>query len=449
MNEDLTAIAKTILAIENASGLAKQNILRLHEHVTGLKAVLKFIYNPYCKTGISESKLRTALAMSAVPRTSDPVSYEEVIWAFTENISFYGDVSYAARFLRTVREESGGENSLAMFVAQAMLTQELTIGVTATTLNNVYGAGFIPMIGCMLGTNITKIKSATIKWPCIITEKLDGVRRIIVKRNGICLAYSRSGHPDYNLGHIINEIEYLPDNYVYDGELLAAGFFLTSMEARMATISAAATQSAKTVTFNIFDMVPIDEFFKGAGKTTALERKLLLGGIFGDTGISALTPRWSELIALKHDTMFSYVRCVPILGYARNFDEVSLVVDSLWADGKEGVMLNESKSVYELKRTKSLIKVKHTETITLKCIGITEGTGKYEGAMGALCLDYKGNDLGVGSGFSDYQRRLIWDHPDNFIGKMVEIEVFGESQNQQGRLSLNCPIFKRFVGDEE
>jgi hypothetical protein len=32
---------------------------------------------------------------------------------------------------------------------------------------------------------------------------------------------------------------------------------------------------------------------------------------------------------------------------------------------------------------------------------------------------------------------------------MIEIETFGESTNALGGISLNCPIFKRFVGQEE
>jgi hypothetical protein len=32
---------------------------------------------------------------------------------------------------------------------------------------------------------------------------------------------------------------------------------------------------------------------------------------------------------------------------------------------------------------------------------------------------------------------------------MAEIETFGESTSMTGSVSLNCPIFKRFVGEVE
>ena len=69
--------------------------------------------------------------------------------------------------------------------------------------------------------------------------------------------------------------------------------------------------------------------------------------------------------------------------------------------------------------------------------------------MGALLTDYNGNKLGVGSGFTDAQRQEIWDNPDKYIGRSIEIDTFGESTNALGEKSLNCPIFKRFVGAEE
>jgi DNA ligase-1 len=69
--------------------------------------------------------------------------------------------------------------------------------------------------------------------------------------------------------------------------------------------------------------------------------------------------------------------------------------------------------------------------------------------LGALVVEYKGNKLGVGSGFTDQQRQHIWDWKGHYISKQVEIETFGESKNAMGEVSLNCPIFKRFVGEEE
>ena len=83
-----------------------------------------------------------------------------------------------------------------------------------------------------------------------------------------------------------------------------------------------------------------------------------------------------------------------------------------------------------------------------------EGTGKYEDSLGALVCIYTNKSgiqsyVGVGSGFTDAQRQHLWDNQEHFVGRRVEVECFGESTNAQGYTSLNCPIFKRFVGDVE
>ena len=69
--------------------------------------------------------------------------------------------------------------------------------------------------------------------------------------------------------------------------------------------------------------------------------------------------------------------------------------------------------------------------------------------MGALIVDYNGARVGVGSGFTDAERKKIWNNPDAYINRLIEIDTFGESTNALGEKSLNCPIYKRFVGEEE
>ena len=149
-----------------------------------------------------------------------------------------------------------------------------------------------------------------------------------------------------------------------------------------------------------------------------------------------------------------FIRPVPILGLVKNIDEVTPIVERIWARGGEGVMLNTVSGPYEIKRSKNLLKVKHTEEYVLPVVNFIEGTGKFEDSLGALVVLYtdkygRQSYLGVGSGFTDAQRQHIWKHQDAYIGRNVEIECFGESTNAAGTTSLNCPIFKRFVGEVE
>ena len=447
--------AKVIVLVSRTSGTNdKQYLLKKNEQVPGLKTILKFIYDPYTRTGISKAKLAKALKMAEargpyVVGEDNAITYTQMIdYLKSHTTGNESDLAMAARFINCTKATQPG----AEWLARAIVTQELKIGVTATTLNKVYGSDFIPKIGCMLGTLYGDVGPEKTKWPCIVTEKLDGIRRILVKENGVCRCYSRSGHEDTGLVEIIEDAKYLPNNTVYDGELLAAGTFKDCIAQRQATNSIANSKGTKTgLTFNVFDMIPLDEFRAGISTDKALVRKVTLGATLMDESIQILEPeKWAVLIqafGIHHE--LTAIRPVPILGLVKSMSDVEPIVNKIWARGGEGVMLNSSIGKYEIKRSKELLKVKHTEEHTLEVVDILEGTGKFEGMMGALVVDYNGNKLGVGSGFNDAQRKDIWDNPERYIGRSIEIDTFGESTNALGEKSLNCPIFKRFVGEEE
>lgn len=449
----MRSIADILSLIQSVSSYNdKQYILKKNEHVAGLKDVLSFIYNPYIRTGISKSKLGKALDMADNMRVditeTNCVTYMHIIRYLSEHTTGSDkDLAMVARFIKSTQELCPD----AIWLAEAIVTQDLKIGVTATTLNTVYGKTFIPKVGCMLGKPLSDIRPDKVKWPCIVTEKLDGIRRLLIKENGKVRLYSRSGHEDTGLVDILEEAKLLPDNTVYDGELLAVGEFKDSIALRQATNSIANSKGDRTgLTFNVFDMLPLDEFKEGASKNTALNRKILLGATFMDETIKHLdSNRYYEFIqAFGIHRKLNYIKPVPILGVAKHLAEVEEIVAPIWQRGGEGVMLNTLDGLYEIKRSPQLLKVKHTEEYVLTVVDLEEGTGKFEGMLGALIVDYKGNLLGVGSGFCDADRLAIWEEPEKYIGRKVEVDTFGESINALGVRSLNCPIFKRFVGDE-
>lgn len=447
MNE----VAKVIKAIGATSGYNdKLALLKKHAATPGLKEILKFIYNPYCKTGISDAKLNNVWWGSTFYRTD----WQEAIQYFSRHQTGSGeDVMFAANFIGYTKLEYDVD---AMKVARALVTQNLKIGITATSLNNVYGKDFIPKTGCMLGTPFDDVPAHKITWPCIVTEKLDGVRRVLVKENGVCRLYSRSGHEDTGLVEILKEAKHLPDNFVYDGELLAIGNFKDCIAQRQATNSIANSKGNKTgLSFNVFDMVPVEDFYNGECKIPAIERKLRLGATLMDESIKYLHEQWYQMtVAFGIYEDLQFIKPVPILGLVQNIQSVEPIVDVIWKRGGEGVMLNTVDGSYEIKRSKKLLKIKHVEEFVLPVVNIIEGTGKYEDSMGSIVCLYTASDgsksyVGVGSGFTDDQRRDIWANPEKYIGRKAEIESFGESTNAQGYKSINCPIFKRFVGEVE
>lgn len=109
--------------------------------------------------------------------------------------------------------------------------------------------------------------------------------------------------------------------------------------------------------------------------------------------------------------------------------------------GWEGLMLNKN-TVWKNKRNNGILKVKSFKHADILCTGVVEGDGKYKGTLGLIKCDYKGYELGVGSGFTDSQRNFFWNNPDEIVGKIVQIKYKGETQNKNGGISVQFPIFE-------
>jgi DNA ligase-1 len=429
-----------------SGNIAKANILKANRNNEKLKAVLRFVYNPYNKCCLGQAKLAKAMQRVDASDITDPLL---VIKYLNKNNTGSDDAAnFAAAFIQSVVDANNDITYIGP-IAAGFVTQDIQMGLGVKSLNDIFGDDFIPTVGCMLGTEQSKVKN--IKWPCIVTEKLDGIRRILIKENGVVRMFSRSGHEDTGCVDIIAEAKYLPNNYVYDGELLAIGSFKDNIAWRQATNSIANSSGIKhDLSFNVFDMLPLDEFYAGRSKMNALNRKILLGATFDDSSIAVLTPDWSRYgLAYRVEYDFSFIKPVPILGLVHNMDQVTPIVDAIWRQHGEGVMLNTVTGFYEIKRSKELIKVKFSEDITLPIIDFIEGDNSWEGMLGSFVVNYKGARVGVSGRLSMQQRQEIWNNKSKYIGKKIEIETFGESTNQAGQMSLNCPIFKRFAGQEE
>lgn len=454
---NLKRVSSILESIAKCQGMnAKIAILNMYKDDEEFKRVVKAIYNPYSKTGISDNKLDKASVDRGL-RTILDTDY--VIEYFERNqTGRQKDANLAANYVYQVVNSADSTPFMAK-VARGIVTNDLQIGVNVTTFNKVFGKDFIPKVSCMLGKPYEDVAATSkgIEWPCVVTEKLDGVRRILIKHGGACRMYSRAGHEDTGLVDIIEEAtKHLPDNMVYDGELLAKGIYSDSIALRQATNSIAAQGGNRHgVMFNIFDMMTINEFFGYEPSSAAVVRKMNIACMFNDEyGAKLLCDALNNDFCSVYSNLhicaeLQHIRSVPILGYCRSFVEVEPIAKAIWGLGGEGVMLNTANGLYETKRSSTLLKVKHVEEYTLKIVGFEEGSGKFEGMLGAMILEYGDNIVKVGTGFTDDQRKYFWGNREQFVGKYAEIECFGKSSNKNGGSSLSCPVFKRIKGVTE
>jgi len=89
------------------------------------------------------------------------------------------------------------------------------------------------------------------------------------------------------------------------------------------------------------------------------------------------------------------------------------------------------------------MKLKAFHDVDLPIDSLLEGTGKHEGKLGSVVVNFNGVDVQVGSGFSDELRTSIWNDQASHIGRMIEVRY--QEVTPDG--SLRFPTFVCFRND--
>ncbi|MCR8994728.1 RNA ligase family protein [Brevibacillus laterosporus] len=429
MLKNIVAIFKEIQATSSRTG--KEAILRANEKNEEFRFLLKFLYNPFDLTGIGTKKLKKFADYKA--NEDDDL--------FLETFENVFDLIRWLRWHKTGSDEA--VKTVANFInkhedtevhdfLQELITKKFKCGITASTINKVYDKGTIPEFDVMLAKKFEE-EEHKIKGTFYVTLKFDGIRCVAIKRDGVVNFFTRQGQPVEGLAEIEQEItEKLPDNFVYDGELLLRNSDnLPSDELFRATQKVVRKDGEKkNVLFHIFDALPVEEFLAGKSSKTYEVRRQNLDEMF-------------------HDVNYSMLKIVPVLYSGTDKSEIFKLLNQVVAQGMEGLMVNNGNAYYVAKRSDALLKVKKMHTVDLQVIGLEEGTGKNKGTLGALVVDYKGYEVKVGSGFTDGERNIIWNTMQkSIIGQIIEVQYFEESSNQDGGISLRFPVFKRIRDDK-
>lgn len=439
------------------SKLDKEALLEKYADIEGFKDVLKFIYDPAFTTGLKANKLCRIDYGDYDITPEEIMDYLKVYTTGTDADAFEAQ-TFIMQYI---------DDPTSVWLAEGLVTKDLQIGVSLTTLNKIYGKSFIPKIGIMRGMLCPDDASGYY----ICTEKIDGNRRLIFVRDDTTVdIYTRSGKRDYGLSELAADALKLPKGYMYDCECVAEGEYSDNIALRQASASLLnASGQRRGVRALCFDMVSIAEYNEGRSKISALGRKAMLAGATGDIDSCYVLQAWASVYDQEHNTNMAntvnaityafpsisleHIQALPILGIATCKQDGINFAKPIWDAGGEGVMMVEFNSAYEVNPNprKTLLKIKATKEFVCMCVGVVEGNNKYSGMLGAIEVAYIVGNITyivrVGSGFADYQRQEYWEHPDKIVGKMVEIDSFGESVNANGGRSLNCPIFKRIRGE--
>lgn len=416
-------VIKIFKQIQNTSSTNdKKAIIEANKDNELFKKCLVFLLDSNIVTGISDKKLNKFVGMSRTELNS----FEEVMKYLADfNSGSDMDIGTMQGFIENQPEEYQG------FYKQ-MITKKFRLGCDKKVVNSVIH-GLIPSWDVQQAYPISeKNEPKDGEW-FALSQKLNGNNCAYYKGQLI----SRQGKPFTGLDHIIKDIERLPNhkNYMFNGELIRKNYdnLSDNDNFQIGTGIINSDDSDKScIKFVIYECIPNEEFENGESKLKYKARREQI-----------LNPLTTAISRLNTDNL----EVVSIIYEGSDKSVIQPLLDKADKDGWEGLMLNKD-TKWKNKRNNGILKVKSFKHADIRCIDIVEGDGKYKGTLGLIKCDYKGYELGVGSGFTDEQRNYYWNNPDEIIGKIVQIKFKGETKNKNGGISVQFPIFEIVRNDK-
>lgn len=381
---------------------------------------LDFILDPAITTGLSNAKINKKVLI----RDDMPHTFQDICLYLAEhNTGTDEDISMAVSYIYW--------NASHKDFLVRVFTKNLPLGVEAATVNKIFGKVVVPVWEVQQGYPIDKVKLKPGE-RIFASRKLNGSRGTYFKGDII----SRQAQKFEGLDHIIKDIEnIIGTDYAVDGELIRRNIDgLTDGQNFRETISILNSDGndKSLIKFVIFDIVPVDEFERDACTENYSVRK-------------------KRLLDLKNKIQKNGTQNIEVVQMVYEGTDVNDVYD--WLDYAvkhdwEGLVVNRQVP-YRRTRHNGCLKVKRFYTVDLRITAIEEGQNRLAGTMGALVVDYKGNEIRIGSGFDDVTRAAVWANPDDYIGKILECRYKEVTMDKKtGLESLQFPTFVRFRDDK-
>lgn len=271
----------------------------------------------------------------------------------------------------------------------------------------------------------------------LYSRKFDGKRMVI--ENGV--AKSRYGKPCKvaPIQHILDELKEVSSGNIFDGELLYFDPYGNEDFQKVISLSGSDLRGVECMNmyYVIFDTLTHEDWIKQSTEVSFEFEYLAMKGLFGAKndsrfGISLLDTKYPHILLARQD------KDDTLLQEAR--------IENKW----EGLMYRNGQAKYEFKRSKNLLKIKEMKDGEFNILGYGLGSGKNKDKLGTIYIEFKGNKVGVGSGFTDEDRALIWDNMQIFKSTPfqaafdVKVQYFAETKDADGNDSLRFPVFLCF-----
>jgi ATP-dependent DNA ligase len=418
----------SVLSILNQLGSTtkrteKLRILETHKDNQDLKEFFLLSLDPMIKFWI-----RKIPEYEAGKETVSDLSEGMMMLSFLSSRDYtgYEGISWLRKTLEMVSPEDAK-------VIERIIQKNPDCGVSSSTVNAIWGDDFIKDFPVMKSADFNEKTIQNIKFPAIGQEKVDGLRCSAILSGNDYVLYTGNGKTIDLQGILENNLNRVfpmrTDSLVLDGELVVlsdSGTILNRSTGNgilnKAVKGTITKEECEKVLFIVFDAIPSTEFFNGKGTTTYQRRFDILCSLVSTLKVPNIKVVETHIV--------------------NNIEGAQQLFSKYLEQGSEGIILKDTKSVWENRRSKYSLKFKAVETTSLLCVGTEPGTGKHEGKIGSLNLQSADGllECNVGTGLKDKDREK---GPEEYIGKIIEIGYNAKikSKVDGAKMSVFLPRF--------
>lgn len=466
----------------------KLEILKANADNPILERVYRMAYHPRLQYGIKKIPFYDVQGSDTEHTLQETLIVLETIIA-TRKITGNAAISMLADYLSGLREADA-------IVVERVIKRDLECGASSTLANKVW-KNLIPKQPQMLASAMSAKALAEITYPAYAQLKADGARCFAEIRGESVedvKLLSRAGNEYNGLDLIKRDLINMTKTYreshgpcMVDGELVylaskakenqPAGISwmmdteevtgtavvvddttkpvvaLRSESNGIANKSLKSTitpQEAASMSFQVWDLVPLSAVYDGEKSSTYDSRF---------ENLESMVSQANRIILIENTVV-------------NTLEEARAIYKNYVTQGLEGIILKNIKSVWENKRSKNLVKFKEEINIDLRVVGI-QPHSKDPNKLGAVFLESDDRMIRVkcGSGFTDtnaikvkgewipiayadldeLNRTKLMIDEDEVIGRIAEIKCNGwiAAEGRTDSVSLFLPVIERFRNDKD
>ena len=272
-----------------------------------------------------------------------------------------------------------------------------------------------PLLSC-------EVSLDKINFPVYVSTKFDGIRALVIDS----VVYSRSLKPIRNK-HVQNLFG-KPEYEGFDGELVVGDIYAKDVFQKT-TSGVMSEDGEPDVTFHVFDLWSIPTF-----DYEYRQRDL-------------------QEILLDEDKEYPSI-VYAMIRLCKNIDDLTFFLEHERNVGGEGLICRSPSGIYKYGRStpKEQLSIKlkffevgefevigfeermhNTNEATTNELGYTERSSCKENlipmnTLGSLVLKYGDTEYRCGTGFSDAQRKEIWENKESYLGKLASIRYMSVGQ---------------------